>query len=158
MRKLIILGGTLALFWLLLSGHYTPLLLALGGLSVAITLVISVRMGLTGDAGDGRRSPLAYPGFFLWLAGEIVRSNLDVVRRILDPRMPVCRRVVRVDVTGFDAGARTLLANAITLTPGTVSIEIEGDEIVVHALSDVAAEGVLDGEMARRVAALGEHG
>lgn len=155
MRNLTLLGGTLTLFWLLLSGHYTPLLLALGMLSVAATLVIAVRMGLVGGAGGGRRSLLAYPGFVLWLGGEIVRSNLDVVRRIFDPRMPVRRRVVRVDVTGLDTGARALLANAITLTPGTVSMEIEGDEIVVHALSDAAAEGVLSGEMTRRVAALG---
>lgn len=153
MRNLIYLGGLLALFWLLLSGHYTPLLLAMGGLSVLLVLLICARMGLLDDI--ARRSPLAYPGFILWLAIEIVRSNLDVMRRIFDPRMPVRRRVIRVPVRGLGNGARALLANAITLTPGTVSMEIEGDEIVVHALSDSAANGLLSGEMARRVKWLG---
>ena len=75
-----------------------------------------------------------------------------MARRILDPRLPIDPRVVRVRALQQRHAARVLFANSITLTPGTVSIDVEGDDIVVHALTREAGDEVLAGEMNRRVA------
>ena len=86
-----------------------------------------------------------------YLAFEIVKANLDVARRIVSPRMPIGPRVFRTTASQKTDLGRTIYANSITLTPGTVSIDIEGDEITVHALTESAQAGVENEEMNRRV-------
>ena len=95
--------------------------------------------------------PLGYAG---WLAVEIVKSNIDVASRILNPGLPIQPQVIRVRSTQKTDLGRVIFANSITLTPGTVSMEIRGDEIIVHALSTDAADFDASGEMNRRVTAL----
>ena len=73
------------------------------------------------------------------------------MRRVLDPRLPIERAVIRVPTGSMGPLRETIYANAITLTPGTVSLDVGDGEVVVHALSDEAAEAVRGGEMARRV-------
>jgi multicomponent Na+:H+ antiporter subunit E len=89
-----------------------------------------------------------------WLVKEIVLANIDVARRILHPRMPISPSLVKVKCSQRLELARVIYANSITLTPGTVSVDMEGDTITVHALSRNAAEGVLSGEMDRKVTRL----
>jgi multicomponent Na+:H+ antiporter subunit E len=86
-----------------------------------------------------------------WLLWQIAKANLDVARRILDPRLPIDPRVIRVRASQRRDLARVIYANSITLTPGTVSIDVAGDRITVHALTREAAEGLATGEMDRRV-------
>ncbi len=151
MFHLLNLGLLLGLFWLALSGHYTLLLLAFGALSVALVAWLSHRM----DVVDHESVPLHLSRgavtFWPWLLVEIVKSNIDVVRRVLDPRLPIERSVIRVPTGEMSPLRETIYANAITLTPGTVSLDVGDGEVVVHALSREAADAVREGEMARRV-------
>ena len=88
--------------------------------------------------------------FLPWLLVEIVLANLHVVYLVcrpgrLRPQVVRFRTRLRGDV------ARVLLGNAITLTPGTITLDIDDDEFVVHAVSDVSADSLRSGEMERRI-------
>jgi multicomponent Na+:H+ antiporter subunit E len=87
-----------------------------------------------------------------WLLVEIVRANLHVARVVLDPRLPVDPVVVRVAMPVTDDLVVTTYANSITLTPGTVTLDVEEGELIVHALTPAMAAAVVSGDMARRIA------
>lgn len=147
------LGALLIVLWLALSGHGEALLLSLGAASCALALFIALRM----DRIDGEAIPLAlrggrWLGYTVWLGIEIVKSNLAVARVLVDPRLPIRPAVFRVDATQHSLLGHVVYANSITLTPGTVSIDLHGDAIDVHSLlaPDLAALG----EMDRRVSGL----
>jgi multicomponent Na+:H+ antiporter subunit E len=136
-------------FWLVLSGHYTPLYIGLGLVAAALVAWRSRGEEIFGDAARALPGLLAYAP---WLLGQIVQSNLQVVRVVLDPRLPIDPVVVRVRTALRQDLALATFANSITLTPGTVTIDVDGDELIVHALTPETAAGVTDGTMARRVA------
>ena len=101
---------------------------------------------------------LSFPRLLLyvpWLAGEIIKATLDVARRIvsLGPP-PIAPRIIRVRASQESELAQVIYANSITLTPGTISIDVSDGEILVHALHADAARGVEEGSMDRRCAAL----
>ena len=93
-----------------------------------------------------------------WLLKEIAISNLDVARRIVDPKLPIQSNFFRVTASQREDLGRVIYANSITLTPGTVSVDMHGDQISVHALSYEGTEEDLAGEMNRRVSALEDRG
>ena len=145
----------LAGLWLLLSGMYAPLLIGLGVLSSVLVAYLAVRM----DVIDGQGFPIRIYVFGLlsylgWLAREIVLSNLDVSRRILGRRHAISPTVIRVACSQRTRLGQVIYANSITLTPGTVSINVGENEIRVHALTREAAQTLRKGEMDRRVTQL----
>ena len=148
------LTAALAALWMLLSGDTDLLLLSLGVLSVVACVVIAIRMDLSDQEGVPIHITLAALNYVPWLVAEIVKANLDVAGRVLS-------RGPRISPTMFDAPVsqrsdlgQVIYANSITLTPGTVSVDLEPGLIRVHALSREAADGVLEGEMDRRVSVL----
>ena len=151
--RLILIAMTLFAYWLLLSGHYTPWLIGAGAVCSAGIVAFGTRMGFTDEEG--------YPAgllpraviFWPWLAVEIVKSALGVARLIIDPRLPISPKLIRVDATQKTAVGLTTFANSITLTPGTISVEVSerNRQIWVHAISADTAAGLEDGEMDRRV-------
>jgi len=86
-----------------------------------------------------------------WLFGAIIRANLDVARRIIHPRLPIAPSVVRVSAEQQTVAGRVTYANSITLTPGTISLDVTHEDIEVHALSVEAAQDLQSGEMERRI-------
>ena len=145
---------TLVLFgiWLLWSGHFDdPLLITLGALSSVAVVAVVRRM----DVVDHEVAPVELTFRALlyapWLVWEIAKANVDVARRILDPGLPIRPHTIRVKAVQRTVLARVVYANSNTLTPGTVSVELEDNVIVVHALTREAAAGLMTGEMARRV-------
>jgi multicomponent Na+:H+ antiporter subunit E len=140
--------------WLLWSGHYTTLLVTLGMFSVFFVLLTIRRMGaLDHETAPSEILPraLAYTPWLLW---QIALSNVDVARRVLRREMPIRPHLFRIRPGPRTDIGRVIYANSITLTPGTVTVAIEGDEFTIHALTDEAAQGVLTGEMDRRVCAV----
>ena len=151
----LVLTAVLAVLWLGLSGHYGLLLLTLGAVSVGLCVWIGARMGVLDEEMHPAQFKLVpcirYAG---WLTREVVLSALDVARRVLDPALPIDPQVVRLPLAQCTDAGRTVYANSITLTPGTVSIDLGEDFVQVHALSAEGARGLEEGEMNRRVAAL----
>jgi multicomponent Na+:H+ antiporter subunit E len=151
-----VLGASLAAFWLLLSGYFTePLLLSLGAVSVIATVYLALRT----DKFDGERVSLRIDlpiiRYWVWLLVEIVKANIDVAKLILSPTMALSPRMVRVKATQATDVGVVIYANSITLTPGTVTIDIDDDEFVVHAITQEMADGLTGGDMGDRVTALG---
>lgn len=143
---------TLVALWLLLSGHYTPLVTGLGLLSVLLVAWISIRMGLLEyDQPDVFRQTVRSVPYGFWLLKEIILANIDVIKRILDPTLPISPRLVDIPSTQVDELARVAYANSITLTPGTISIDVEGKYIEVHTLSESGVDGLMAGEMDKRI-------
>ncbi len=150
------LGGSLIAFWLLMSGHYGLLLLTLGGASILLVLYITHRM----DQIDNDTFPFNFkPGIFkywAWLGKEIFKANLDVAKVVLSPKMALSPSLIRIKASQKTDLGVVIFANSITLTPGTVSIDLEGNEIIVHALTRNLAEDLQKGIMDKRVTALEE--
>ena len=144
--------------WFCWSGHTAPWMLALGGLSCLFAIWVCMRMGIVDE--EGAPVQLGFRPFTTyapWLIKEIVKSNIDVTRIILSPKMKLERNLIEVGANQRTVLGRVILANSITLTPGTVSVSTEKDRILVHALSFSGAEEDISGEMSRRVCRLEEN-
>lgn len=157
MLRVIGLGVSLTVLWLLLSGFFQPLILGFGVVSVLLVLVIAHRMDVIDHEGVPIQLRFRIFGYLVWLAKEVAKSNIAVAKLILDPSLPISPRVIRVKSSQATDLGRVIHANSITLTPGTVSIEIAPGEIIVHAISREAAEGTLEGSIDRRVTAVEAH-
>ena len=150
---LYIVGLTFSLtaFWLLMSGIYTPLILFLGAISVIFVLYLTKRMDALDEDVFEFKLKRKHFSYWSWLAKEIFKANIDVSKVILSPKMNLSPRLVRVPLSQSNELATVIYANSITLTPGTVSVDIEGDEIIVHALTQGLMDGLTEGDMDQRV-------
>lgn len=155
-KRSIFLATVLSATWLLWSGHFQnePFVLFLGLVSVLSVVLLAQRMEIADDEGTPLFGLRAI-SYSLWLGKEIVVANLEVARTILDPKLRIHPRMVRVKANQKTELGRVILANSITLTPGTVSVDMQGDRIWVHALSFEDAEEDLSGDMDRRICKLG---
>jgi len=145
------LAASLMLFWIMLSGDFGLLNLALGFVSVLLTVSISRRMDVVDQESQPVQLSARLPMYWAWLALKVVKSNLEVTRRIWTPGKCISPNLVRLKVSQETALGKVIYANSITLTPGTVTLAIEGDEILVHALSRADATALENGEMDRQV-------
>lgn len=142
----------LILLWVSLSGYFKPLLLSLGAFSILLVLYISKRMELFDfDQPILLREIYHVIPYWIWLIKEIVLSNFDVIKRILNPALPINPQLVNFKSNQKTDFARVNYANSITLTPGTISIDIEDEFIEVHALSESGINGLASGEMDKRI-------
>ncbi len=151
MLQLTSLGIVLYAFWLLLSGYFTPFLLAAGAGSALGVALFARRMAVADREGHPIQLVAAVFVYWPWLVKEIAKSAWDVSRIILDPRLPITPTLIRFRPTQRTAAGLTTHANSITLTPGTITVEATRDEFLVHALTRAGAEGVVDSEMDRRI-------
>ncbi len=154
MYRILSLSILLFAIWLIWSGHYTPLLLAFGVLSCLLVVFISHRMRIIDLEGHPIHLLTGLPSYALWLAWALVQSNIDIARLVLNPRLPIAPRMIRVKASQKTHLGQAIYANSITLTPGTVTVDIEDGVIEVHALTEESARELLDGEMDRRVTRL----
>lgn len=138
-------------FWLLLSGFFTPFLLAMGIASAIAVSMLGRRMDLVDQEGHPIRLGWRLFSYWPWLFKEIAVSAWSVSRIILDPRLPLTPTLVRVKTSQKSAVGVTTYANSITLTPGTISVDVGRGEILVHALTREGASSLAEGEMDRRV-------
>jgi len=152
----------LFLLWLVFSGLFDPFHLTLGLISCALVTWLSSDL-LFQDRSVGLSDRflqfVRLPGYLLWLAYEIFLANLYVFRLSIRPQGlgDVRPQVVRFRTHLKTDFAKWVFANSITLTPGTVTIKIDGDDFLVHAISEYTAKG-LEGEMEKRIAAVWEPG
>lgn len=141
-------------FWVMLSGHLDFFHL-LAGLICSLFVAFLSR-GLIvwrgRDAATEAGRVLGFVRYLPWLFYQVLKANVEVAYLTLHPRMPIDPRLVKISSGLRDELGITTLANSITLTPGTVTIDADEEgEMLVHAISREAAESLLEGEMARRV-------
>lgn len=145
------LAAALTALWLLLSGHFEVMILAFGVLSITLVVWLAARMRIV----DGESYPFnlipRLSWYWAWLLKEMIKSNIDVARRVLGPSKAVQPVVVDIPARQHSDLGLVVFANSITLTPGTVSLDLHPGSIRVHALHPDIAQGVLDSGMDARV-------
>lgn len=139
-------------FWLVFSGHYDTLHLSLGLVCTSLVAVFSYDLLLPDVTFPTKLlSSWRFLQYIPWLFYRIVLANLHVVYLIFRPG-EIRPRLIRFKTSLTGDLSRVTLGNSITLTPGTLTLDIDAGEFYVHVLSDKAAEYVVTGEMERRVA------
>jgi multicomponent Na+:H+ antiporter subunit E len=152
--RLTVLGFLLATAWLLWSGLYKPLILGLGAFSCFLVLLVAKRMHLFDTDFFAWRFTTRLVRFWAWLGKEIIRSSLEVTRVVLSPKLPISPTVTEFEAQSDHPVDRVILGNSITLTPGTLTLRIDGQHFFVHALTEEGARDIAEGEMDRRVSRL----
>lgn len=153
--------------WLLVSGHYDFFHISMGALSAfAIVLLhLPLRKHYHQDELEAANQygkdlsgvqlhfgrALAYIPWLIW---QIILAALQVAFVVLKPRMPIDPALIRFKTNYPNTTGKVILANSITLTPGTITVQVQKDEFLVHALMDASASGILDDSMPRKAARL----
>jgi multicomponent Na+:H+ antiporter subunit E len=149
-------------FWFALSGRTDPLFLVTGLFAVVVVTWVTSPITaacLRPDSDHVRihRLPLAALRAALfagWMAGRILVASVQLAQIVLSPKMPLDPCSVRFQTELRSPLARTTLTNSISLVPGTLTVDIEGDEILVHALSPHQVEDLVSGRLQNKVAAI----
>jgi multicomponent Na+:H+ antiporter subunit E len=145
---------TLAAFWLLNSGHYSALILSLGFASILLILIMVFKMEVVDQESQPLNLTFKIWGFYLWLSKEIILSNITVVKHIWLGNKSISPTLQKIKISQQTDMGKVIYANSITLTPGTIAIDLIEDEIIVHALLSQGVEVLETGEMDRRVTLL----
>ena len=150
--------------WVALSGRLNGLFLTAGIISAAVVLFVTEAIFHPSDPVGFERPPSR----FGWLAGTIFRlviyfplllweiavANVHVVRLVLNPRMPISPSLVEFESPLGTEASNAVLANSITLTPGTVTVDMSAHRFIVHCISETSRQGIQDGALLKRVAHL----
>lgn len=145
------LAAFLFAFWLALSGHYSPMLIAAGLASAVLCVMAAIRIRIADEEGVPLRLLRGIVVYYPWLVWEIVKSAWRVTRIVLDPRLPISPTLTTVEASQQTAAGIATYANSITLTPGTLTVRASGSQLTVHALTREGAIDLEAGDMDRRV-------
>lgn len=151
----VLISIMLFIYWLLLSGHFHEPWLVISGavLSVGVVFFCTYKRIVDAESFPIEKLPRSLL-YWPWLGWQIVLSALNVTKLILNPKLPISPRMVKVATLQQSPVGLTTYANSITLTPGTISVEVgeRRKAIWVHAITRENADGFADDEMNRRVA------
>jgi multicomponent Na+:H+ antiporter subunit E len=139
--RFVSLVGFLFIFWLALSGHYSLMLIAAGAISAVACAAVAARMNVVDREGHPIQLVLGALTYFPWLMREIAKSAWTVTKIVLDPRLPISPTMTTVRAGQRSSIGIASYANSITLTPGTITVGVSGNDLTVHALT---REGALD--------------
>jgi multicomponent Na+:H+ antiporter subunit E len=145
------LAAFLFVFWLALSGQYTPVLIVAGAVCAVLVLLAAIRMRVADAEGHPFEVLPRALTYWPWLAVEIAKSAWAVTKIILDPRLPISPTMTVVRANQKTTVGRATYANSITLTPGTITVGVSGQDLTVHALVSAGADDLEAGGMDRRV-------
>ncbi len=140
--------------WLLWSGHTETLLIGLGLGSCALVVWLSWRMGLLDDEGYPWQLGVRLLGYVPWVIYQVVVTNFDAARVILAPSLPIQPHLVKIRVSQKTTLGKVIHANTITITPGTVTLDVRGDTFLIHALTLAAADADSSGMLDKKVTRL----
>jgi multicomponent Na+:H+ antiporter subunit E len=147
--------------WLLLSGIYDLLHISFGVFSVMLVTFLNYplrkRLFFLEEHSEALKLSLPRLIFYIpWLLWQIVIASLQVACVVLHPRCPIDPALLRFKTRLGNTSAKVILGNSITLTPGTITLDITDDEFLVHGLMDISSTGIIDGTLPNQVAKLYE--
>lgn len=149
--RLLSLGFVLAAFWLASSGRFDGILLTFLAVSLVLTSWLSVRCRVLDVEGHPTHLIPRALRFWAWLVVEVVRSNVTVLRLLVARRPAISPCLVRVPLSPHDDLGRTIVGNSITLTPGTLTVDVDDRGLLVHCLTEAIAADLARGEFDLRV-------
>ncbi len=147
MRHYLGLACLLMVLWLLLSGYYNPLMLSFGVVSVVLTMLIVHRMKIIDNQSHPFHLAIQLLKYWRVLAYKILLANIDMVLRIVGIR-PIAPQLFRIPFPQQDDLSKATYANSITLTPGSASIAMYSDSVLVHTISESGAQALIEGDLA----------
>lgn len=142
-KNILVLAIVFTLIWVLLSQSLSWQVWLVGG-AVALVLALgysSARYAKLGRMPIHARTLGALIGYIVLFLQELVKANLDVASRVIQPSLPLRPGIVEVKTSLKSPIARLMLANSITLTPGTLTVETHGDSFFIHWI-DVTTQDV----------------
>ena len=145
------LAAFLFAFWLALSGHYTPMLVTIGALAAVGCAYVATRVDVTDSEGHPIQLLRGAVTYWPWLAWEIAKSGWAVTKIVLHPRLPISPTMTVVTAGQKTAPGIATYANSITLTPGTMTVGVDGNQLTIHALVKEGADDLEGGGMDARV-------
>jgi multicomponent Na+:H+ antiporter subunit E len=145
------LAAFLFVFWLALSGHYTPFLITVGAAAAGLCVLVAVRMRIADEEGHPFELFAGAVTYLPWLLWEIAKSGWAVTKIILHPSLPVSPTMTVVRASQKTSAGIATYANSITLTPGTMTVGCRGNDLIIHALTKDGATDLEGGGMDRRV-------
>ncbi|HKK60622.1 MAG TPA: Na+/H+ antiporter subunit E [Salinivirga sp.] len=132
-KNIVISSVILFVFWVLLNNSIELINLLIGaGLSLMLSFLFCRSCNVFGDV---KLTPGAFIYTIVYLfvfLGELIKSNLDVARRVVSPALPIKPGIVEVKTSLQSPMARMILANSITLTPGTLTVDMQDDQLFIH--------------------------
>ncbi len=148
----VLLFVSLMAFYVVLSGQIGSVFLMSAGVVSCLTVtLLAKRLGIVDDEGMPYRWWWRTAKYMPWLIWQIVLANIDVLKRVWRPKLDIQPQMITVKHDLRTAYGVATYVNSITLTPGTVTVDVGKDELLVHALTKAAADDLLSGEMHRRV-------
>jgi multicomponent Na+:H+ antiporter subunit E len=143
-------------FWYLMSGFFDITHTIMGVLSVGIVMGINYKLKTfsfyENETDVLKELRIFYvPYYFGWLLVQIVISGIEVARMLLSPSLPIQTSIVRFKVDFPNPHCKMILGNSITLTPGTLTVDINDDEFIVHAISPASFEALASDKMPQKV-------
>ena len=162
MRSLLSISGrrfalaiTLFALWLLLSGYWnSATLVAFGAFSVAFAVWLADRAEVVDSEGVPTSLLPRLFGYTAWLLLEIGKANVQVAREVLRREIKLSPKLIRVPADQPSDLTRTIYGNSITLTPGTVTVDVRADSMLIHALTEELADEEGLAQMGNKVSAL----
>lgn len=156
MLYLVFLTFGLATFWLLMSGFWdNPLLLSFGVVSILLCLLFAWKIEKKYPFHKSISLLPGLPLFWIWLFKEVITANIDVLKRIwLPDEFPLSPTIRTLPMSQKTRLGKTTYANAITLTPGTISMDVKANEVTVYGLIKESVDDLEKGEMDKRVSKL----
>ena len=145
---------SLSIFWWINSNYSNALMLSLGAASILLVLYIAHRMDVIDHESQPVHLSIKMPSYLLWLTKEIIVANISVVKHIWLGNSSISPTLVTIDASQRTDLGKVIYANSITLTPGTVTVDIVGDRMTIHALIKENIDTLKAGEMDRRVTEL----
>ena len=160
MSRVLLLSIIFFSIWFALSGHNDTFFLTIGVVVTALCILIVNRMrdsevvnGLD-LSGHFVRQLVGYVVYFVWLLKEIMNSAWIVTQIIIDPKLPINPNTVKIRASQRTSLGLVVFANSITLTPGTLTIDITGQELMVHSLVRGGGDDLEGGIMDAKITAL----
>lgn len=146
-------------FWLLLSGHYDLFHITLGVISVFLVMLFNYRLKKHRfvDEGQANNIELKYYTFIYyipWLFWQLIKSGVQVALIVIKPKMPIDPVMIKIKTDLPSATSRVILANSITLTPGTLTVTMVDNDLLIHTLIEKNAGDITDSYMPDMVGSL----
>ena len=134
MRHAFLLSLVMGTTWLVLSGYFIGMILTFGLISIVFVVWMTKRLAILDDETVPYLNIVKTCKYYFWLFIEIVKANIQVVKAVISPNSEISPTLIKIPLRSHIDIAQTMFANSITLTPGTVSVDVKEDHILVHAL------------------------
>lgn len=150
----LLLFAVLFVTWYIFSGISTPQFIIYGVISSAMAALLALRMNVVDNEAYPFHLALSAPIYWLWLLKEVVIAGLNVTRLVWTPENNSSPCFAWLPITQDNDLGRTIHANSLTLSPGTVCVDIEQKRVFIHVLEKHSIAELEEGTMDRLVTRL----